>query len=200
MAEKTRCEICDRNFKDSEGLLMHNQAKHPERVPKKRKKLPLKKIRNWGIFVLVLGGLFWLIILIISNANSYKDLSASEINIKSHQNVVLHYHADLTIIIDSEEYLIPENIGVSSGVMRPLHTHDFSGEIHIEGPVPRDFTLGEFFEVWKKTFDSKCIFEYCTDSGELKMSVNGISNNEFENYILKDGDKIIIEYLKNGNE
>ena len=30
MAEKARCEICERNFKDGEGLAMHNAAKHSE--------------------------------------------------------------------------------------------------------------------------------------------------------------------------
>ncbi len=55
MTEEIKCEICDRNFKDSEGLAMHNKAKHPEKVPKERKPLPVKKMRNWGIFVLIIG-------------------------------------------------------------------------------------------------------------------------------------------------
>jgi hypothetical protein len=29
-----------------------------------------------------------------------------------------------------------------------LHTHDASGVIHIESPVRRRYTLGEFFDVW----------------------------------------------------
>ncbi len=36
MAEKARCEICDRTFKDAEGLAMHNKAKHPEKVLMKK--------------------------------------------------------------------------------------------------------------------------------------------------------------------
>ena len=76
MAEKTRCEICDRNFKDSEGLLMHNKAKHPEKVPKERKKLPLKKIRNLGIFILIIGLVIWGIVgLISSNSPEGEDFS-----------------------------------------------------------------------------------------------------------------------------
>ena len=59
MAEKTRCEICDRNFKDKESLEMHNKAKHPEKIPKEKKSLPIKKIRNWGIFVVVFGLIIW---------------------------------------------------------------------------------------------------------------------------------------------
>ena len=55
MAEKVRCEICDRTFKDADGLSAHNKAKHPEKIPKERKPLPIKKIRNWSIFILILG-------------------------------------------------------------------------------------------------------------------------------------------------
>lgn len=63
MAEKTRCEICDRTFKDIDGLSAHNKVKHPEKVPKERRPLPVKKIRNWSIFIIILGliitGIVW---------------------------------------------------------------------------------------------------------------------------------------------
>lgn len=63
MAEKTRCEICDRAFKDVEGLTEHNKAKHPEKVPKERKQLPVKKVRNWSILIiitsLIIAGIVW---------------------------------------------------------------------------------------------------------------------------------------------
>ena len=63
MTEKTRCESCNREFKDADGLAAHNKAKHSELVPKEKKSFPIKKIRNWIIFVLVLGliilGIFW---------------------------------------------------------------------------------------------------------------------------------------------
>ena len=81
--------------------------------------------------------------------------------------------------------------------MRPLHTHDSSGEVHIEGPYARDFTIGEFFQIWNKTFNSTCIFENCigTESNStLKMSVNGQESQQFENHIMRDGDEIVIEF------
>ena len=63
MADKTRCEICDRTFKDAEGLAMHNKAKHPESMSREKKLLPIKKVRNWGILViavgLIIGGIAW---------------------------------------------------------------------------------------------------------------------------------------------
>lgn len=52
MAEKYKCEICDRIFKNKEGLNMHNSAKH-SKPEKKTSKINHKKIRNWGIFVVI---------------------------------------------------------------------------------------------------------------------------------------------------
>jgi len=63
MAEKVRCEACDRTFKDIGGLDQHNAAKHPSGESKKEK-VNVKKMRNWGIFivvgVLVIWGLYWM--------------------------------------------------------------------------------------------------------------------------------------------
>ena len=55
MAEKTKCEICDRTFKNAEGLAAHNKAKHPENMRKEKKPLPIKKVRNWGILIITAG-------------------------------------------------------------------------------------------------------------------------------------------------
>ncbi|MCH7568003.1 MAG: hypothetical protein IIA87_01145 [Nanoarchaeota archaeon] len=60
---KTRCEICDRNFKNEEALEMHNKAKHSSPEKKERKPIITKKIRNWTILVVVLiviiGGIYF---------------------------------------------------------------------------------------------------------------------------------------------
>src|SRR3989338_4124766 len=63
MADKTRCEICSRTFKDAEGLAANNKAKHPENIPKEKKSLSIKKVRNWSILIIIVGliitGLVW---------------------------------------------------------------------------------------------------------------------------------------------
>ena len=191
-----KCDICNRAFGSKEAFDMHNSAKHSNSVSeKKTSNINYKKIRNWGIFIILLGLIAWGVYALMTIPNSYEDLPASEINIGSHKNIALHIHSDLKILIDGQETEIPANIGIESGIMRPLHTHDSSGEIHIEGPYQRDFTIGEFFEIWGMTFNSTCIFENCTDKGELKMLVNGQENNEFNDHVLRDDDEIVIEYL-----
>lgn len=202
MAEKTRCESCDRTFKDAEGLIMHNKAKHSELVPKEKKPFPFKKIRNWAIFIVVVGLLIFGVYGLIkgsTNGRTIVDESNLTFNVPTR---AIHWHPRLTINIDGKNENIQANIGITSSAHFPMHTHDTSGTIHMENnrPTKKTVTLGYFFQVWGKKFSRDCIFEYCTDKGTLKMSVNGKENSEFENYFMQDGDDIVIKYTSgNGN-
>ena len=82
-------------------------------------------------------------------------------------------------------------------MMTDMHTHDDSGQLHWEimkGPVTKDqVRLSNFFGIWGKTFTSSCIFTYCNGpQGHLTFKVNGKNNQDFENYLVKDNDKIEI--------
>jgi len=199
---KFSCDLCDKEFKSEEALAMHKKAKHSterekskrENEKKGKKSFSTKTIRNWAIFLILIGLISWFVFWAFSSVNSNNNLPVTEINIRSHQNIAFHYHSELEIVINSEKTLIPANVGVYPGIMRPVHTHDDSGEIHIEGPQPREFTLGDFFLVWGRTLNSNCVFDNCADSGQLKMYVNGVESFEFENYVLRDHDNILIEY------
>lgn len=99
----------------------------------------------------------------------------------------LHWHAQLAIYIKGEKQEIPAGIGIGA-VEQPIHTHDTSGVIHMEfgGLVYKDdLKLGQFFKIWGKQFNSM---------GKVEMFINGEPNQEFENYQMKDGDKIEIRY------
>lgn len=197
MSQEFKCEICDRTFKDADGLAQHNAAKHPLKE-KKKGTINSKKIRNLVITILVIGIILalilWSVFGAISESKSCKTDPVTEINIGGHTNIKLHIHSDLRILIDGKEEFIPANIGIGNNLMRPLHTHNPDGEIHIEGPCARDFTIGEFFQVWGREFNRQCIFDKCTDNGVLRFIVNGKENQDFENYIMRDGDNMVIEY------
>lgn len=197
MAEKVKCEICDRTFKDSEGLAQHNAAKHasPQESKSPRKRISIGWVIFIGVILLLGAGIYWVIASTVEGVNYCKTVPVTEMNIGGHTNLKLHIHSDLRIIIDGREQPIPANIGILPGVMRALHTHDPDGKIHIEGPCPRDFTLEEFFQVWGRPFNAECIFDKCTDSGALRMMINGKQSTDFENHILRDGEKIVIEYV-----
>ncbi|HEY8298181.1 MAG TPA: hypothetical protein VIG32_09185 [Candidatus Baltobacteraceae bacterium] len=61
-----------------------------------------------------------------------------------------HVHADLQIFNHGRPLEIPAAIGipVDAGCLYWVHTHSANGIIHIESPVKRAFTLGEFFDIW----------------------------------------------------
>jgi len=56
-----------------------------------------------------------------------------------------------------------------------IHTHDYSGKIHIEGPAPGTFTLGQLFSIWGQPLEAdnvagltgKPIVIYSTDQGTV---------------------------------
>jgi NAD(P)-dependent dehydrogenase (short-subunit alcohol dehydrogenase family) len=63
---------------------------------------------------------------------------------------VEHIHTHLDVLVNGAPVTVPANIGIdmSRRAISPLHTHDASGVIHIESPVRRPFSLGEFFSEW----------------------------------------------------
>lgn len=156
-----------------------------------RRKRKMKKTVKTAVLILIVAGIvFGLGWYLVSRVEPAKDS-------KLVSRYPIHWHPDLKIKILGEYQEIPANIGI--GVVHQLiHTHDADGIIHIEptGAVrENDIKLGRFFEIWGKTFNRDCIFDKCSDpEGELKMLVNGEQNFEFENYVMRDGDRIEIIY------
>jgi len=112
----------------------------------------------------------------------------------------LHWHPKLTVTIKGRKQEIPANLGIGA-VHQELHTHDQDakdGVIHMEmkGVVAKDETkLKNFFGVWGKEFSSTQIFDKKNgEEGKVKMMVNGKENIDFENYQMRDGDKIEVRY------
>jgi hypothetical protein len=84
--------------------------------------------------------------------------------------------------INGNPYPIPAEIGiVPNQCIYWMHTHDNTGIIHIESPKDRDFTLGEFFDIWGEKFDNNQIFNNVVGKG-------GSNNNTLSVYI--NGDKV----------
>ncbi|HVA36824.1 MAG TPA: hypothetical protein VNJ51_04355 [Candidatus Dormibacteraeota bacterium] len=81
---------------------------------------------------------------------------------------VEHVHAHLTILIDGRAVLIPNDVGrpAVTPCIYWLHTHTSNGIIHIESPVRRPFTLGEFFAVWGKPLTASDVAGHRLQPGE----------------------------------
>ena len=210
--QEWRCEPCNKKFTSKEGLEQHTIAKHEQPKPE-RKKLVWKRRYTMSLIALVILSLSIWGILAIASKNTAPPFTAElGEKVNSLPTGQVHWHPHLTISIDGKNVPIPPNIGLSIGRvvdtqlgmdrgMAPSHTHEGDGIIHIETlnarALPEVFTLGYFFYVWDKRFDKDCIFSYCTDTGLLRMTVNGVENNEYENYIMHDKDEIAITYTTN---
>ncbi len=79
------------------------------------------------------------------------------------EQTLFHIHAHLTVFVDGAARQIPYGIGIpgfqtqstsrgpfvtSGNCFYWLHTHGADGIIHIESPVQRTYTLGDFFDIW----------------------------------------------------
>lgn len=207
-----RCEPCQKEFTSKEGLDHHNQSKHNVAKPQTTPFVWKKGYTITIVVVLLLGLGVWG----ITNIAQKNNTPAYTANLGSKLSQIptgqVHWHPHLTIKINGNNVPLPSNIGLSVGQavdtqlgmdrgMAPTHTHEPDGIIHIETlnarAKPEVFTLGYFFYVWEKQFSSTCIFEYCTDKGTLRMTVNGKENTEFDQYVMHNDDQIIIEYNEN---
>jgi len=124
-------------------------------------------------------------------------LSSSMSSVPTSSNkMVLHNHATLNVTYNGQTQLVPQNIGIAENPllygdhsldkygmqgMSPLHTHDASGTIHVESNTKRDFTLGEFLDIWKGLD---------VNDKTVQATVNGNPVSDYRNIILNNGDSI----------
>jgi hypothetical protein len=90
------------------------------------------------------------------------------------EQLVFHIHAHIQVYVNGEQRLIPPSIGFGSHdgsfCISWLHTHDTSGVVHIESPVQRVYTLGDFFDVWGVTLTSG---QVASETGTITAYLNG---------------------------
>lgn len=85
------------------------------------------------------------------------------IRCQSSEQSLFHIHAHLTIFVDGSQRQVPAGIGIPGSTTQQssqgpvaaggtclywLHTHAPDGIVHVESPVHRTFTLGDFFDEW----------------------------------------------------
>jgi hypothetical protein len=107
--------------------------------------------------------------------------------------LLYHSHPGVSIVINGSSFTIPANVGINGNCLRPVHTHDTSGTIHIETDENRDYTLGDFFLIWgnwennaqRTIFNSTQIFGgHVVNGNTLTMTINGVQSTMFQNYVL----------------
>jgi len=90
--------------------------------------------------------------------------SVDGIQCQTGEQTLFHVHSHLTVFVDGKPRQIPYGVGVapprqvqrtaagpfvaSGACFSWLHTHAADGIVHIESPIKRQYTLGNFFDVW----------------------------------------------------
>ena len=101
------------------------------------------------------------------------------------EQTLFHIHTHLTIFVNGQQRQVPAGIGIPGAVATQtpqgpfidsgtcfywLHTHAADGIIHIESPVKRTYTLGEFFDEWEQPLSSS---QAGPARGKVTVIVNG---------------------------
>ena len=111
---------------------------------------------------------------------------------------VEHIHANLQIYDRGRAVTIPQNIGMPQGAdcLYWVHTHTADGYIHIESPVTRPFTLGQFFDIWGADLSWTHAAGVAAPRGKrLSIWVNGKAWNgkDPRSIVLRDRETIVIQ-------
>jgi len=128
-------------------------------------------------------------------------LSGSSIN---GNHMVLHNHVRLNVTVDGQPVVVPAHIGMAMvgqaeepllygdhsldkygmAGMSPLHTHDTTGLIHMESNAMRNFTLGEFLDIWKGLD---------TNGKTVIATLDGKPVSDFRSILLRDGEQVTLD-------
>jgi hypothetical protein len=90
--------------------------------------------------------------------------SVNRIKCQGMERMAFHIHAHLVIFVNGKARIVPYGIGIGPPLKGQntkagsfvtqgscfswIHTHAADGIIHLEGPAPRTYTLGDFFDIW----------------------------------------------------
>ncbi len=216
MPATERCPICDVSVR-ADNLVRHIDNIHPrhpdvepikQRLRQERAREPSKRgapafrLRRIHVVVIVavavlgLGGYY---VAYVYAPTVSVDSCINEVSIPN--TAPYHIHPFLEILIRGNRYEIPNGIGISPTCTHPLHTHsDYTpatqpAKIHVETPVARTFTLGDFFHIWGQTLTPTQVLSYANDgTNTVRMTVNGASSTAFASLVLADEQRIEITY------
>jgi hypothetical protein len=103
------------------------------------------------------------------------------------ESPLFHHHAHLAIYVNARPQTVPYGIGIgepwdivpsnrgpfvrSGSCFSWLHTHMTDGVMHIEAPIARTFTLGDFFAVWGEPLSTTQVGRF---EGQVFAYVNGV--------------------------
>jgi hypothetical protein len=86
-----------------------------------------------------------------------------------------HVHAYVGVYLNGDLLALPQNVGItpSPRCYYAIHTHDASGQVHVEASASGTFTLGQLFNIWGQPLES--------------TNVAGLTGNPVEVFVVENG-------------
>lgn len=144
--------------------------KTKDETKKMPEKLPSKNRNKWiaiGIVAVIIAGAVYF----FQKTDNTVDNAFGAIDgipCETQEYSTFHIHAHLDVFVNGQHTSVPQYVGIMDNkCLYWLHTHDTSGVMHIESPQQKNFTLGQFVDIWKTTGSSS------PPAGDPIIFVNG---------------------------
>ena len=105
-----------------------------------------------------------------------------------------HIHALVGVRVDGQLYAPPANIGIGTDCLYWVHTHATDAIVHIEAPAEVHPTLGDFLDIWAKSFPDDALLAKARDAiaaGKVTVNDAPISTDPLQ-LVLEDRMRIIL--------
>lgn len=134
-------------------------GKKTEKESKDKNLSAKPKRNNKFIAIGIVAAIIAAIVVVVDKLdNSTVDTSIATIDgipCETQEYSTYHVHAHLDVFVNGQRLTIPAGVGIHDNqCLYWLHTHNTDGIMHIESPKERQFTLGEFVDIWKATSPS----------------------------------------------
>lgn len=123
-------------------------------------------------------------------------LAVSGVECHGTEATTYHVHSHLDLFVDGQRQEIPAQIGILSSpyCLFWLHTHSADGVIHVESPTKKEFTLGQFLDIWSQThMGSKTLFDAVANK-TVTAYVNGTQVQDYRNIPLESRKQMVLAY------
>lgn len=123
-------------------------------------------------------------------------LKLLELPLTRREGTAMQLTTRLSLTVNDQPMGVPAGIGTHGRRIAALHTHDAGGTIHVASPVARNYTLGQFFDVWGLRFGRGCVGPFCSDEANaLQVLADGQPvTGDPRSLELRDGQQITVAF------
>lgn len=111
-------------------------------------------------------------------------VSAGLTSLRGNERLSVNFVVKLDVFYEGKPVVVPADLGIdrANRLVSPLHTHQADGQVSVESPERKDFTLRQFFTVWGVPLEGATVY------------VNGVATTDPASVVLAEGQHIAVVY------